>query len=503
MTYHVPPMETRPARLAALPKLPIFLDLQDRQIVIIGGGEAVAWKAELLAASGAKVSVYASDVCAELSVLVDTIDSLTHVSREWRETDLDDAWLVIADCADPEEAARLSAAARSRGVLVNVIDQPGYCDFQFGTIVNRAPVVIGISTDGAAPILGQAIRRRIEAVLPRSIGSWARAAKEFRVQLKTLVPSREGRRRFWEKFVDVTFVSQADEDARLAELERIAHEILRERTEPKTGEVIIVGAGPGDPELLTMKAVRELQAADVIVYDRLVTADILELGRREARRILVGKEGHGAACRQDDINALLVRLAREGKRVVRLKGGDPAVFGRTSEEVEACRAAHVGARIVPGITAASAAAAVLGISLTHRSHAQRVQFVTGHDRNGELPRDLDLDALADPRATTVVYMGGRTMTELARKLIARGLSGSTPAAVVSNASKSGENRIHVTLAQLATEPTQLDQSGPILILIGEALRETLDPKVRERAVETESSARQGSSLPLRGGMSRA
>jgi uroporphyrin-III C-methyltransferase/precorrin-2 dehydrogenase/sirohydrochlorin ferrochelatase len=473
MTYHVPPMETRPARLAALPKLPIFLDLQGRKIVIIGGGgEAVAWKAELLAASGARVCVYASDVCAELTALVESIESLTHFGRAWRETDLDDAWLVIADCAEPEEAARLSAAARSRGVLVNVIDQPGYCDFQFGTIVNRAPVVIGISTDGGAPILGQAIRRRIEAILPRSIGPWAKAAKEFRVQLKTLVPSREGRRRFWEKFVDVTFVSQADEDARLAELERLAHEILQEQAEPKVGEVVIVGAGPGDPELLTMKAVRELQAADVIIYDRLVTHEVLELGRREARRILVGKKGYGAACRQDEISVLLVRLAREGKRVVRLKGGDPAVFGRTAEEAEACRAADVPVRIVPGITAASAAVASLGLSLTHRGHAQRLQFVTGHDRNGGLPSDLDLDALADPRATTVIYMGGRTIADLAHKLIGRGLSRSTPALVVTNASRPSETAVHLSLSDLAGGLSLGDLAAPTLVLIGAALQPT-------------------------------
>ena len=255
----------------------------------------------------------------------------------------------MADCEAPEQAARFAAAARSRGALVNVVDQPTFCDFQFGTIVNRSPVVVGISTDGAAPILGQAIRRRIEAILPASLGAWGEAAQSFRNRVAAILPSRAARRRFWEKFVDVTFISQTEEDARLSELERLARETLAESgTTRGEGQVVIVGAGPGNPELLTLRAARELQAADVIVYDRLVTPEVLELARREARRVAVGKEGHGPSCRQDDINALVVSLAREGRRVVRLKGGDPSIFGRASEEIEACRAAGIRVAMVPG-----------------------------------------------------------------------------------------------------------------------------------------------------------
>jgi uroporphyrin-III C-methyltransferase/precorrin-2 dehydrogenase/sirohydrochlorin ferrochelatase len=473
MTYHVAPAETRPARLASLPKLPIFFDLQGRRVVISGRGEAAAWKAELMAAAGAKVTVYAAEICSELAALIESGKDIAWVGRAWRDADLDHAWIAIADCEAADEAARLSAAARSRGVLVNVIDQPGLCDFQFGTIVNRAPVVIGISTDGGAPILGQAIRRRIEAVLPATLGGWAAAAKQFRGRLKEIVPSKAGRRRFWEKFVDVSFISQAEEDDRLAELERLAQDILHEKDQAQVGEVVIVGAGPGDPELMTMKAVRELQAADVIVYDRLVSVDVLELGRREARRILVGKKGHGPACSQDEINALLVRLAREGKRVARLKGGDPSVFGRTAEELGACRAAGIPARIVPGVTTASAAAASLGVSLTQRGVAQRVQFITGYDRNGGLPADLDLAALADPLATTVVYMGRRTIGELARRIIARGLPGETPAIIVSNVSRHNETHIQTNLAELA-ERFHEDRGDPTLILIGNALAASSD-----------------------------
>jgi len=465
------PRDTRPPRLAALAKLPIFLDLTGRRVVLAGGGEPVVWKAELLAAAGAKVAIYAPDPEAELEALVAAHpDALTLHRRTWAESDLDGAWLGVADEADDAEAARFAAAARARNLLVNVIDNPPHCDFQFCTIVNRSPVVIGISTDGAAPILGQAIRRRIEAILPASLGSWGRTAKVFRDRVKDILPTKAGRRRFWEKFVDVTFISQAQEDEQLAEIERLARETLLDKGgRSGIGEVVLVGAGPGDPELLTLKAMRELQSADVIVYDRLVTPAVLELARREARRVHVGKEGHGAACRQEDICALLVDLALEGKRVVRLKGGDPAIFGRSGEEAEACQAAGVPLRIVPGITSASAAAASLGVSLTHRDHAQRVQFVTGHDRHGALPADLDVGALADPRATTVVYMGRRTAARLATELMRRGLAPTTPVIVATNVSRADEGSTRTTLQALAGGEGLAVENAPTLVLIGAAL----------------------------------
>ena len=241
---------------------------------------------------------------------------------------------------------------------------------------------------------------------------------------------------------------------------------------------MIVGAGPGDPELLTLKAMRELQAADVIVYDRLVTPGVLELARREARRVHVGKEGHGASCRQDDISALLVDLALAGERVVRLKGGDPSVFGRTGEEVAACEAAGVPVRVVPGVTTASAAAASLTLSLTHRDHAQRVQFVTGHDRRGGMPADLDFAALADPRATLVVYMGRRTAATLATRLMAEGLPATTPVIAVADVSRPEEERFGATVGDLAAG-LALPERRPVIILVGAALaaRGTVEPAV--------------------------
>jgi uroporphyrin-III C-methyltransferase/precorrin-2 dehydrogenase/sirohydrochlorin ferrochelatase len=468
MTRHVAPIETRPARLQALAKLPLFLDVADLRVVIAGGGAAAAWKAELLAAAGAKVDVYAIDAAAELQALAAATPATTLIVRPWRSADLVGAAVAVGEFKG-EEAARFSEEARRRGALVNVIDQPDFCDFQFGAIVNRSPVIVAISTDGAAPVLAQAVRRRVEAILPRSLSSWSATAKAFRERLATMLPSKQARRRFWENFVNVAFISQAEEDEQLAELEHMAKALLDGKPQRGKGEVVIVGAGPGDPELLTLKAVRELQAADVILYDRLVSADVLELGRREAQRIAVGKQGHGESCRQEDINRLLVDLAGAGQRVVRLKGGDPAIFGRAGEEIEVCRAHGIPVRMVPGITAAVAAASALSLSLTHRHHAQRVQFVTGHDRHGELPPELDLDALADPRATTCIYMGRETSRVLAGYLIAHGLSAATPATIISNVSRMNESAVETSIGELAAGAIEFPDAGPTLVLIGEAL----------------------------------
>jgi uroporphyrin-III C-methyltransferase/precorrin-2 dehydrogenase/sirohydrochlorin ferrochelatase len=328
---------------------------------------------------------------------------------------------------------------------------------------------VSISTVGAAPILGQAIRRRIEAVLPSSLGTWAQAAKSFRDRLQKIMPSKHDRRRFWERFVDAAFTNEIHESDLDSALERLSREAQGGASERRVlGEVVIVGAGPGDPELLTIKAMRELQAADVIVYDRLVTPAILELARREACRVHVGKEGHGASCRQDDINALIVDLALAGERVVRLKGGDPAVFGRTGEEVAACREAGVPVRIVPGITTASAAAASLNASLTHRDHAQRVQFITAHDRHGDLPEDLNIAALADSKATTVVYMGRRTASKLTTRLIEKGLHPDTPVVATSNVSRDDQTSLHATIGDIA-RGVPLPEGGPLIMAIGTSI----------------------------------
>lgn len=472
MTPALAPTPTPPSRLAPLAKLPVFFDLQGRRVLVVGGSEPAVWKTELLLAAGAEVEIVAEEPHPDLASLARERAPAARLQvRPWRHADLAGAALVVANLDDPAEAARLAAAARARGVPLNVIDKPAYCDFQFGTIVNRSPVVVGIMTDGAAPVLGQAIRRRIEAVLPPAVAAWTGAAKGFRERLRGLLPSGGDRRLFWERFVDAAFAAPAPSGREGEILERMAREVAVARSgSDRRGSVAIVGAGPGDPELVTLKAMRELQAADVIVYDRLVAPEVLELARREARRVHVGKEGHGAACRQEDISALLVDLALAGERVVRLKGGDPAFFGRTGEEVEACRAAGVPVRIVPGVTTASAAAASLELSLTHRDHAGRVQFITGHDRRGQLPTDLDLAALADPRSTLVVYMGRRTASALAERLLARGLASETPVRVVSDVGRAGQTALSADLGALA-DGLPMPDHAPVIIMIGAALRE--------------------------------
>jgi uroporphyrin-III C-methyltransferase/precorrin-2 dehydrogenase/sirohydrochlorin ferrochelatase len=453
--------------MAALATLPVFLGLQGKRAIVAGGTAAAAWKAELLAAAGADVHVFAIDVSAEMAAVLGrgaASGTLTLHAEPWGARHLAGAAIAIADAEDDDEAAAFHAAAREAGVPVNVIDKPAYCQFQIGAIVNRSPVVVGISTTGAAPILGQAIRRRIEALLPPALALWGRLASKIRERVGEDLSAGAARRIFWEQFVDRAFGPAPTR----GETERLGAfiEALSARAQLATGHVTLVGAGPGDAELLTLKAVRALQAADVILYDDLVSDEVLELARREAKRMLVGKRGGRESCRQDDINALMVRLACQGRRVVRLKSGDPMIFGRGGEEVVQLERAGIPFEVVPGITAASAMAAALGISLTHRDHAQSVRFITGHSRAGGLPETLDWRGLADPDTTLVIYMGGRTAQALAARLMAEGLPARTPAVAVASLTRADEARWLGTLAKLPTAEILHAGPGPLLIGIG-------------------------------------
>jgi uroporphyrin-III C-methyltransferase/precorrin-2 dehydrogenase/sirohydrochlorin ferrochelatase len=374
--------------------------------------------------------------------------------------DLDVAAIAVADL-DETEATAFRGVCRGKGVPVNIIDKPALSDFAFGTIVNRNPVVIGVSTGGAAPILGQAIRRRIEILIPQTLAGWARAARDIRSAVARRLPAGPLRRAFWEHFVDRAFsgeVARGEAEDVAGLLDRVA------RSRPKGGRVTLVGAGPGDAELLTIKAVRALQRADVILYDDLVSDEVLALARREAKRMMVGKRGRRDSCRQEDINATMLSLARQGREVVRLKSGDPMIFGRAGEETSALRQAGIRVEIVPGVTSALGAAARLGVSLTHRDRAHSVRFVTGHGRDGELPADLDWRGLADPETTLVVYMGGRTAQLIAGRLIAEGLPRSTPVVIVENATRRDERIQRTTLARLAAQPVAA--AGPVILTIG-------------------------------------
>ncbi|MBB3395202.1 siroheme synthase CysG [Rhizobium sp. BK060] len=463
-----------PARMEPLAKLPVFWALEGKRVIIAGGSDAAAWKAELLAACGAEVHIYAHELSDTFEKLIlrgaeHPQGSFIHHAEAWNETIFTGAAIAIADCEGNDEAEAFFAAARMAGVPVNVIDKPAFCQFQFGSIVNRSPVVVSISTDGAAPILAQAIRRRIETLLPRALKGWAELAHSLRDRINERLAPGPLRRAFWERFVERAFSSSdTPEEGVGGQLLKEA-ERLREAPAHSKGRVTLVGAGPGDAELLTLKAVRALQGADVILFDDLVSSEVLELARREAKRMLVGKRGGRTSCRQEDINDMMVKLAKAGKRVVRLKSGDPMIFGRAGEEIAHLDRENIPVDVIPGITAASAMASRLGISLTHRDHAQSVRFITGHSRHGGLPANVDWATVADPHATTVFYMGGRTAPLIADRLIEEGLSPETPAIIISDVSRSTQRDWRGTLSTVACGIAEIGYDNPVLIAVGSAL----------------------------------
>jgi uroporphyrin-III C-methyltransferase/precorrin-2 dehydrogenase/sirohydrochlorin ferrochelatase len=461
------PAETRPPRMGALARLPIFLALEGKRAVVAGNGPAVAWKAELLSAAGAEVDVFAERPCEELRALVVQAPrgAIVLHERAWQPQDFAGAAVAVGGFDEEAGAQAFAGAARAAGVAVNVIDKPAHCDFSFGAIVNRSPLVIGISTDGAAPVFAQAIRAKLEAMIPGGFARWASAARRWRALVQKSGLSFAARRRFWQLFTGFA-VTHPDREPARSDFDAFLAQVCDEGTAADAGSVTLVGAGPGDPELLTLRAVRALQSADIILIDDLVAPEILDFARREAKKMLVGKTGYGPSCKQDEINALMIALAKSGKRVVRLKGGDPMIFGRAGEEIAACRAAGIPIEVVPGVTAAQGAAARLGVSLTHRRNARRLQYVTGHGANGHLPEDMDWASLVDPTATTVVYMPKKTIGELTTHAIARGLAPDTPAVAVADATRPGETIFAGTVAEIGAKLAQAGSQGPALVFIG-------------------------------------
>lgn len=452
-----------------LSQLPVFFDLHGKSVLVAGGSHAALWKAQLLASAGAQVLMCGEpdeEVAGEITALSDKI-SLRH--RRWQAEDLHGASIAICDAADENEARTFMAAAKAAGVPANVIDKPSYGDFQFGSIVNRSPLVVGIATGGAAPVFAQALRGRIETILPQGFARWMRTARDWRASVSAKGFDFRARRSFWESFANIA----------MREPEREPDEALREQllarasdTEAsgQRGKVILVGAGPGDPELITLKAVRALQSADVVLYDDLVAPAVLDYARREATRIYVGKRGYQPSWGQKDICAILVEHAGAGKLVVRLKGGDPMIFGRANEEITALNEANVPCEVIPGITAALGAAASLGVSLTEREIARRVQFVTAHSNAGKLPEDLEWASLTDPRATTAVYMGVRTFSGLSQRLIAQGGDPDMPVIMIESATTPQERRMAGTLGDMAQRLETYATQGACLFLMGYTLR---------------------------------
>jgi len=478
------PSEMRTARMGALSRLPAFFALENKRAVVAGGSQAAAWKAELLSAAGARVDVFAPVPDEEILALAAAPPQgaiIVH-DRAWAADDFAGAAIAVAGCADETEAAAFAAAARAAGVPVNVIDRPAFCDFAFGAIVNRSPLVIGISTDGASPVFGQAIRTKIEALFPKGFARWADAARAWRPRVQMLALPFRDRRSFWERFAEgaVAAPNMAPTDADLDALLRPT------TTAPDAGSVVLVGAGPGDPELLTLRAVRALQSADVILFDDLVSADVLDFARREAKKMLVGKTGHAPSCRQDDINALMISLAKAGRRVVRLKGGDPMIFGRADDEIAACRAAGIAVEVVPGITTAQGAASRLLVSLTRRAQARRVQYITGHaatgtGRDGKLPADIDWASLADPAVTTIVYMPMKTLPELVANAVEAGLDPAMPAVAVERATRADERIIGSTIADLPPRLAAAAPSGPVVVMIGRVFADYVEAAMTKEA----------------------
>jgi uroporphyrin-III C-methyltransferase / precorrin-2 dehydrogenase / sirohydrochlorin ferrochelatase len=470
-----PPRETT-ARMGDLATLPVFLKLQGKPALVAGGSAGTAWKAELLAASGAQVRLVWAEPDAEtLKLASEWPERVTLITRRLEDRDFEGVAIAIGALEDDTEAAHFAVTARAKGIPVNVVDKPAFCDFQFGAIVNRSPLVIGISTDGGAPPLGQAIRSLIETILPAGLAHWAQAAKKWRKRVMGAGLDSADRKAFWRRFATEAMKRPNDTPCPV-EREMMIADLEHRSNMPGKGHLALVGAGPGDPELLTLKAVRFLREADVILYDDLVGDGILAFGRREARKIHVGKRGGKASCAQPDITALAVLLAEEGNRVVRLKGGDPLIFGRADEEIAAAQQAGIEIAIVNGISAAQGAAAMLGTSLTRRGVARRLQFVTAHSETGDLPTSIDWRSIADPDVTTCLYMGRQHLGAFLGKVLAAGLDPKMPARFVLNATLPSQHVVAGKADNIAQLVSDCDRTGPGILLLGHALH--ADPVVK-------------------------
>ncbi|CAK0760472.1 siroheme synthase [Gammaproteobacteria bacterium] len=448
--------------------LPIFLNVRNRPCLLVGGGGVAARKAALLLECGASVQVVAPNLGSEIRVW--------HESGQihWRcgvfsENDLVGMILVIAATDDPEVNRQVSVLARQRNLPVNVVDAPSLCTFTVPSIIDRSPLVAAISTGGAAPVLARLLRARLETLIPATYGHLASLAAKFRDPVKKHFPNPPDRRRFWEKVLVGPVAELVFSGRQAAAESALAETLSNTNSNPSgVGEVYLVGGGPGDPDLLTFRALRLMQQADVVVHDRLVSEAVLSLTRRDAERIYVGKERNNHVVPQEDINTLLVRLAKAGKRVLRLKGGDPFIFGRGGEEIETLAAEGIPFQVVPGITAASGCAAYAGIPLTHRDYSQSCVFVTGHTKDGRM--DLPWKSLAQLNQTVVFYMGLTGLPVLCRELITHGLPSDTPAALVEQGT-TPQQRVHIGTVETLPEIMEGQTvRPPTLTIVGHVVK---------------------------------
>lgn len=452
---------------------PVFFDLTDQKVLIVGGGEVALRKISLLERTGASITVVAPEIAPEIMARA-AAGKLEFKRREFAPDDLDGVRLVIVATSRHAVNRWIAKLSESRNIPVNVVDDREASRFIVPAIIDRDPVLVAVSTGGTSPVLARRLREKLEAFIPTRIGelaSWLRALRE---STRRKLRDTDERRRFFEAIVDGPaarrFIEGDNQGA-----QRIAQQLLATTsTAPRAaGEVTLVGAGPGDPELLTLKALRALQDADVILYDRLVPAAVLDLARRDAARICVGKAAGNIGSTQDEINAMLIEHANQGKRVVRLKGGDPFIFGRGGEELQALAAAQINFSVVPGITAAIGSAAYAGIPLTHRDHAQSVTFVTGHTQDeGKEP---NWRALAMPGATTVFYMGLARLDHIVEKLLEHGAPATRPAGIIAQGTTAKQRVVTATLGTIRSAATNANLESPALLVVGEvvALHSTL------------------------------
>ncbi len=447
--------------------LPIFLNIKNRKCVLIGGGEVARRKASLLLRAGAKLHVVAKSVDESLLKLCAEHDA-TVLKKEFEVFDLSDAILVVAATDDAKTNENVSVAASELHIPVNVVDQPKLCTFIMPSIVDRSPLVVAISSGGTSPVLTRKLKELNETMIPARIDKLAELLGSYRGRVKKGLGDFSERIRFWETVLDSEIpelvYSGQDEEAAAA-LERYLEHPVSDRP---SGEVYLVGAGPGDPDLLTLRALRLMHKADVVLYDRLVSAEILLKLRPDAEKIYVGKQSADHAVPQETINQMLVRLAQEGKRVLRLKGGDPFIFGRGGEELESLTAAGIPFQIVPGITAASGCASYAGIPLTHRDYSQSVRFLTGHTKDGSVP--LEWELLVKEQQTLVFYMGLAGLPFICEQLQDHGMAATMPVAVVQQGTTQTQRVLVSTLDSIAELAVEEEIKAPTIIIIGEVVK---------------------------------
>jgi uroporphyrin-III C-methyltransferase/precorrin-2 dehydrogenase/sirohydrochlorin ferrochelatase len=455
--------------------LPVFLDIKDQPVLVVGGSEMAARKVEIIIKTHAKITIVANNLCNTLKVMVEE-NLIDYKARSFEDSDLDGKVLVFVASQDEDLVCRVSSLSQDRIIPVNVIDRLELCTFIMPAIIDRSPIVLGITSGGDAPIIARALKERLETLVPAGLGRLAKFAGSCRDQVKAVIPEGPLRLRFWESFMNgpiAEYIFAGNVEA----ADKLFEETLKLAKKGKDaeahGEVYLVGCGPGDPDLLTFRALRLMQKADVVLHDRLVTNEIMELVRRDAELVFVGKRRGDHAMPQEEISQLMIKLAKKGKRVLRLKSGDPFVFGRGGEEMDALSSEGIPFQVVPGVTAANGCASYAGIPLTHRDHAQSCIFVTGHAKDDHL--DLDWPALVRPKQTLVVYMGLDSLPMLTKKLINHGADPKTPAAVVDNGTRSQQRVIIGSLEDIANLAVKEELPGPSIIIVGSVvtLRERL------------------------------